>query len=38
VAGSAILSFAHAQAKAFEAEEEALQREVGRTRIDLETF
>lgn len=38
IAGPAILSFARAQAAALEAEEEALQRQVDRTRIDLETF
>lgn len=38
VAGPAILAFAQAQAAAIEAEEAALEREVGRTRVDLETF
>lgn len=38
VAGPAILAFAHAQASALEHEEEALAREVGKTRVDLETF
>jgi alpha-D-ribose 1-methylphosphonate 5-triphosphate synthase subunit PhnG len=38
VAGPAILAFAQAQAAALDAAEEALLREVERTRVDLETF
>ena len=38
VAGPAILAFAQAQADALAAEEQALLRELAKTRIDLETF
>jgi alpha-D-ribose 1-methylphosphonate 5-triphosphate synthase subunit PhnG len=38
VAGPAILAFARAQAAALEAEDAAREREVGQTRVDLETF
>jgi alpha-D-ribose 1-methylphosphonate 5-triphosphate synthase subunit PhnG len=38
VAGRAILGFAQAQAAALEAAEAELQREVGQTRVDLETM
>ncbi len=38
VAGPAIIAFAQHQAAALAAEEQALMREVGQTRVDLETF
>jgi len=38
VAGPAILAFAQAQAEALAAEEAELMREVGKTKVDLETF
>lgn len=38
VNGPAVLTFAEDQARAIEAEEATLMREVGKTRVDLETF
>lgn len=38
VAGSAILAFAQAQSAAQAEEDTSLEREVGKTRVDLETF